>query len=156
MSNPFPPPFLENPTFRDLPHTPYSRSCHNQLTTAAAPRIGHHPRYEASPGWSRAWDAPSAHASQVRNLSGTSCAEGTASRLVEHYRGMRQTLKGSFSAVSKRNFASKYVFESSRRDVHDALLCTGLEPLFCRKLVRVLPKKYSFFRNVAEYEITYQ
>ena len=30
-----------------------------------------------------------------------------------HPRGMRQTLQGSFSAVSKRNFASKYVFESS-------------------------------------------
>ena len=33
----------------------------------------------------------------------------------------RQTLEGSFSAVSKPNFASKYVFESSRRDLHNAL-----------------------------------
>ena len=38
-----------------------------------------------------------------------------------------QTLEGSFSAVSKRNFASKYAFESSRRDLHDALLCTALQ-----------------------------
>ena len=34
------------------------------------------------------------------------------------------TLKGSFSAVSKPNFASKYSLESSRRDLHNALLCT--------------------------------
>ena len=33
-----------------------------------------------------------------------------------------QTLQGSFSAVSKPNFASKYSLESSRRDLHNALL----------------------------------
>ena len=37
------------------------------------------------------------------------------------------TLKGSFSAVSKQNFASKYGLESSRRDLRNALLCTFLE-----------------------------
>ena len=37
------------------------------------------------------------------------------------------TLKGSFSAVSKPNFASKYALESSRRDLHNALLCTALK-----------------------------
>ena len=37
-----------------------------------------------------------------------------------------QTLQGSFSAVSKPNFASKYALESSRRDLHNALLCTVL------------------------------
>ena len=31
------------------------------------------------------------------------------------------SLEGSFSAVSKPNFASKYAFESSRRDLHNAL-----------------------------------
>ena len=36
------------------------------------------------------------------------------------------TLKGSFSAVSKPHFASKYAFESSRRDLHNAFLCTTL------------------------------
>ena len=41
--------------------------------------------------------------------------------------GMRQTLQGSFSAVSKPNFARKYAFESSRRDLHNALLCTALK-----------------------------
>ena len=38
-----------------------------------------------------------------------------------------QTLQGSFSAVSKSIFASKYSLESSRRDLHNALLCTALE-----------------------------
>ena len=38
----------------------------------------------------------------------------------------RQTLEGSFSAVSKPNFASKYLLESSRRDLHNALLCNVL------------------------------
>ena len=41
--------------------------------------------------------------------------------------GLRQTSQGSFSAVSKRNFARKYAFESSRRDLHNALLCTALK-----------------------------
>ena len=41
-------------------------------------------------------------------------------------------LKGSFSAVSKRIFASKYSLElgsleSSRRDLQNAFLCTVLE-----------------------------
>ena len=38
-----------------------------------------------------------------------------------------QTLQGSFSAVSKPNFANKYSLESSRRDLHNALLCTVLQ-----------------------------
>ena len=41
-------------------------------------------------------------------------------------RGIGQTLQGSFSAASKPHFASKYAFESSRRDLHNALLCTVL------------------------------
>ena len=36
------------------------------------------------------------------------------------------TWKGSFSAVSKPKFASKYALESSRRDLQNALLCTVL------------------------------
>ena len=36
------------------------------------------------------------------------------------------TLKGSFSAVSKPNFASKYALESSRRDLQNALIFTVL------------------------------
>ena len=37
-----------------------------------------------------------------------------------------QTWRGSFSAVSTPIFASKYALESSRRDLHNALLCTVL------------------------------
>ena len=44
-----------------------------------------------------------------------------------------QTLQGSFSAVSKPNFASKYAFESSRRDLHNALLCKALKTHFSKK-----------------------
>ena len=33
---------------------------------------------------------------------------------------------GWLSAVSKPNFASKHSFQSSRRDLHNALLCTVL------------------------------
>ena len=38
-----------------------------------------------------------------------------------------QTLHGSFSAVSRPNFATKYACESARRDLHNALLCTVLK-----------------------------
>ena len=48
------------------------------------------------------------------------------------------TLKGSFSSVSKPNFASKYAFESSRRDLHNALLCTALQSHFLSKF-SILP-----------------
>ena len=41
------------------------------------------------------------------------------------------------SAVSKPNFARKYAFESSRRDLHNALLCTTLQSQFFAK---ILPK----------------
>ena len=38
-----------------------------------------------------------------------------------------QNKNGPFSAVSGPNFASKHSLESSRRDLHNALLCTVLE-----------------------------
>ena len=41
-------------------------------------------------------------------------------------RARTSELQGSVSAVSKPNFASKYSLESSRRDLHNALLCTVL------------------------------
>ena len=63
-----------------------------------------------------------------------------------------QTLQGSFSAgwlagtaVSKPNFASKYSLESSRRDLHNALLCTALESIIekwgKKDLAKTTPKK---------------
>ena len=48
----------------------------------------------------------------------------------------RQIWNGSFSAVSKRNFASKYAFERSRRDLHNALFCNALKSHFCQQIVR--------------------
>ena len=46
------------------------------------------------------------------------------------HRSIGQTLQGSFSAVSKPNVESKYAFQSSRRDLHNALLCTALQSHF--------------------------
>ena len=43
-----------------------------------------------------------------------------------------QTLQGSFSAVSKQNFARNYSLESSRRDLHNALLCTAQSAKECK------------------------
>ena len=67
-------------------------------------------------------------------------------------RGMRQTLQGSFSAVSKRNFSSKYTLESSRRDLHNALLCTAPTSHFFQKITRIIisqnwPKISEILRN---------
>ena len=70
-------------------------------------------------------DTGADHRSLVaKNGSGTGlrCAD-----LGDLYAESGQTLQGSFSAVSKPNFASKYALESSRRDLHDALLCTALK-----------------------------
>ena len=41
-------------------------------------------------------------------------------------RQARQTLEGSFSSLSKPMFASKYSFESSRRDLRNTHFCTDL------------------------------
>ena len=62
---------------------------------------------------------------QVSKLSeALETSEAPRGRSAETHR-CRQTLQGSFSAVSKRNFARKYAFESSRRD--NELLCTALQ-----------------------------
>ena len=69
--------------------------------------------------------------------------------------GVRQTLEGSFSAVSKRNFTSKYAFESSRRALHNALLCTALKSHFFRKNGRIcenLRKFSEILRNSQFFE----
>ena len=48
------------------------------------------------------------------------------------------TLKGSFSAVSKPTFESKYALESSRRDLQNALLCTVLvESVWVKKYTKI-------------------
>ena len=62
-----------------------------------------------------------------------------------------QTSRGSFSAVSTPIFASKYALESSRRDLHNALLCTVLQSQFFRqkspKLFRDWINEYSLIHS---------
>ena len=58
-----------------------------------------------------------------------------------------QTLEGSFSAVSKRNFARKYAFESSCRDLHNALLCTALQSHFCQKFAKNFSEFFRILQN---------
>ena len=59
-----------------------------------------------------------------------------------NYVKIKQTLRGSFSSVSKPNFATKYALESSRRDPHNALLCTVLEAqIYVLKSLKTLQKK---------------
>ena len=73
------------------------------------------------------------------------------SYLGDLYTESGQTLQGSFSAVSKPNFASKYALESSRRDLHNALLCTVLNAQnFLQKSLKFLP---IFSLNVAKIKI---
>ena len=59
--------------------------------------------------------------------------------------GWNETLEGSFSAVSKPIFACKYALESSRRDLHNALLCTVLESTIenwgKKNLAKTAPKR---------------
>ena len=60
----------------------------------------------------------------------SNCAQKMVNMLSNYlgdlYSESGQIVQGSLSAVSKPNFASKYSFESSRRDLHNALLCTVL------------------------------
>ena len=69
---------------------------------------------------------------------------GGGERVQREALGMRQTVQGSFSAVSKRNFASQYSFESSRRDLHNALLCTALKSHLL-KILRIFSKFAKIF-----------
>ena len=60
-----------------------------------------------------------------------------------------QTLQGSFSSVSKPMIATKYAFETSRRDLHNTLLRTALLSqkfcqIFAKKLLKIT-KSYPHF-----------
>ena len=60
----------------------------------------------------------------------------------------KRTLEGSFSAVSKPNFARKYALESSRRDLNNALLCTALQAqFFIKSLPNVLLNLAKLFNS---------
>ena len=64
-----------------------------------------------------------------------------------------QTSEGPFSAVSKRNFAIEYAFESSCRDLHKALLCTALKSHFFKKICQNFPKFAKIFRIFAKFTV---
>ena len=57
---------------------------------------------------------------------------------------------GSSSAVSKQNFASKYAFKSSRRDLHNALLCTALQSHFFGKILCKILLNFAKFSKISE------
>ena len=66
-----------------------------------------------------------------RSTTRPSSRPRTARRASRRFHGpIGKTLEGSFSAVSNPIFASKYAFESSRRDLHNAFLCTDLKSHF--------------------------
>ena len=68
----------------------------------------------------------------------------TGGRGVGRYQILRfwQTWRSSFSAVSTPIFASKYSLESSRRDLHNALLCTIVNS---QNFVKFCVYKFQFF-----------
>ena len=96
--------------------------------------------FESSPG-SRAREtlvflSPAAHCdSEAAAASGSA----TAGRGTGPLEGSFSAAAAAFSAVSKPNFASKYALESSRRDLHNALLCTVLNAQnFRQKSLKIL------------------
>ena len=70
------------------------------------------------------------------------------------YAESRQTQQGSFSAVLKPNFVRKYALESSRRDLHNALLCTTLNHMFSKSLLEFCQNLAKFFRNFENFAKT--
>ena len=71
-------------------------------------------------------------------------------------RGERTNLKGLVLGCIEAKFASKYAFESSRRDLHNALLCTAPKSHFFKeflefaKIMRqnLLDFKIEFFAKI--------
>ena len=63
--------------------------------------------------------------------------------------GNLQSCRGSFSAVWRPNFASKYALESSRRDLRNARLCTvEMHGFFRKKAARSAENFSVFFKNL--------
>ena len=88
---------------------------------------------------SEGWYAPGPGVSVI-----ISWASRRSSRIAANFRGL--VLGGGGSAVSKPNFARKYPLESSRRDLHNALLCTVLNAQkFRQKSLKIL----LFFRQIS-------
>ena len=68
----------------------------------------------------------------------------------------RPAWQGSFSAVSKRNFASKYAFESSCRDLHNAILCTALQSQFFCQTNSQCFAEFKILKNSADHLANFQ
>ena len=80
--------------------------------------------------WLRPYGSDQEKYSRVHAATGsaaTGTSTGSPLNLGDLYAESGQTLQSSFSAVSKPNFASKFSLETSRRDLHNALLCTVLQ-----------------------------
>ena len=94
-------------------------------------------------------------AAALRDLGalGLSTATGSAAFAQPRlYTESGQTLKGSFSAVSKPIFASKYSLESSRRDLHITLLCTALRSqIFVKKFAEKLRNFAKFYQKFHQF-----
>ena len=76
-----------------------------------------------------------AKASGIERLGPPAARDSVGTPKPIAYPRMRQTLQGSLSAVSKPNCASKSAFESTRRDLHNALLCTAPQSQFFIKML---------------------
>ena len=94
-------------------------------------------------------------AQRARRISEVLLCDGGVREVAPRKRGverwMRRTLRGSFSAVSKRNFAGKYALESSRRDLHNALFCTALKSHFFLQNCSTFAKNRDFFHNLLNF-----
>ena len=93
-------------------------------------------RFETTWKKSLRWETSDRGARRARGGS-TSAEKSSPKRMGAAGRSIGQTLQGSFSAVSKPNFASRYSFESSRRDLHNTVLCTALQSQFCHFLINL-------------------
>ena len=90
--------------------------------------------------------APRAGSARAAPGTGSRCGASPASRrgrphvqnVLPAASSIGQTLQGSFSAVSKPIFATKYSLESSRRDLHNTLLCTALQSQFFHQKVYLI------------------
>ena len=95
--------------------------------------------------------ASSTPAVRACERSGTRAVLGSAGNGERAGNGsVGQTWQGSFSAVSSPNFASKYALESSRPDLHNALLCTTRES----HLLKILfLKNARIYQNLRKFRV---
>ena len=80
------------------------------------------------------------------------CFSNFYSNVWYFFQKILQTLRGSLSAVSKPNFASKYAFESSRRDLQDL---HAFAPLSIQNFSQISSNFFAFsqfyFQNITDF-----